>query len=56
MKKCQQYDAHTMKIGTKLLIFLPPQILDSEGKQSVAVNLALGETQVVDETKRQVQQ
>ncbi|XP_050698872.1 probable RNA-binding protein 19 [Eriocheir sinensis] len=28
------------------------EILDSEGKQSVAVNLALGETQVVDETKR----
>ncbi|MPC22710.1 putative RNA-binding protein 19 [Portunus trituberculatus] len=28
------------------------EILDSEGKQSVAVNLALGETQVVDEMKR----
>lgn len=28
------------------------EILDSEGKQSLAVNLALGETQVVDETKR----
>lgn len=28
------------------------EILNSEGKQSVAVNLALGETQIVDETKR----
>ncbi|XP_068209027.1 LOW QUALITY PROTEIN: probable RNA-binding protein 19 [Palaemon carinicauda] len=28
------------------------EILNSEGKQSVAVNLALGESQIVDETKR----
>lgn len=28
------------------------QILGSEGKQTVAVNLALGETQIVDETKQ----
>lgn len=28
------------------------EILGSEGKQSVAVNLALGETQIVDETKQ----
>lgn len=28
------------------------EILESEGKQSVAVNLALGESQIVDETRR----
>lgn len=28
------------------------QLFENEGDQSVAVNLALGETQIVDETKK----
>ncbi|KAK3865844.1 hypothetical protein Pcinc_028586 [Petrolisthes cinctipes] len=51
---------NTLFLGSSAVVDLMAQkynrskqeILESEGKQSVAVNLALGETQLVDETKR----